>query len=253
MKKVLSILFTLVGACFAVLILFSSPTTAQILFEDNFSRAAVSEKKWAFLQGKWSVKGGALKQDAQDAKTIAVISDDFWDDTWNEYVFEVTAKKFRGKNGVRIFWRINDDMQPAPGRDDPDQLLLDSPIKGRLGEAKSRIKFWWEIGWENKESFVVTDVRGVAPRKKGTETKHKMGNDPVQIKIVNQGNLMTLFFNGEMVFDGKDLNGNKKGRVGVGTLGATAEFDNVFVSGLKGRSVEPGDKLTTSWGLLKTR
>ena len=64
---------------------------------------------------------------------------------------------------------------------------------------------------------------------------------------------MTLFFNGEMVFDGKDLNGNKGGRVGVGTLGATAEFDNVFVSGLRGRSVEPGDKLATSWGLLKTR
>ena len=253
MKKVLSIPFNLVGVCFVVLILSASPATAQILFEDNFSRAAVSEKKWAFLQGKWSVKGGALKQDAQDAKTIAVISDDFWDDAWSEYIFEVTARKFRGKNGVRIFWRINDDMQPAPGRDDPKQLLLDNPIKGRLAEKKSRIKFWWEIGWENKESFVVTDVRGVAPAKKGTETKHKMGNDPVQIKIVNQGNLMTLFFDGEMVFDGKDLNGNKGGRVGVGTLGATAEFDNVFVSGLRGRSVEPGDKLTTSWGLLKTR
>ena len=167
MKKVLSIPFNLVGVCFVVLILSASPATAQILFEDNFSRAAVSEKKWAFLQGKWSVKGGALKQDAQDAKTIAVISDDFWDDAWSEYIFEVTARKFRGKNGVRIFWRINDDMQPAPGRDDPKQLLLDSPIKGRLAEKKSRIKFWWEIGWENKESFVVTDVRGVAPRKRG--------------------------------------------------------------------------------------
>ena len=136
MKKVLSIPFNLVGVCFVVLILSASPATAQILFEDNFSRAAVSEKKWAFLQGKWSVKGGALKQDAQDAKTIAVISDDFWDDAWSEYIFEVTARKFRGKNGVRIFWRINDDMQPAPGRDDPKQLLLDNPIKGRLAEKK---------------------------------------------------------------------------------------------------------------------
>ena len=80
-----------------------------------------------------------------------------------------------------------------------------------------------------------------------------MGGEPVQIKIVNQGNLMTLFFNGEMVFDGKDLNGNKKGRVGVGTFGATAEFDDVFVTGLRGRSVEPGGKLATSWGLVKTR
>ena len=251
MRKVLSIPFNRVGVCFAVLILFSSPAAAQILFDDNFAKAAASEKKWAFLQGKWSVKGGTLKQDSQDEETIAVISDDFWDDTWSEYIFEVSAKRFRGKNGVRIFWRINDDMQPGPGRG--AGFLLKTPVKGRLADKKSRIKFWWEIGWESKESFVIADVRGVATRKKGTETRDKMGNDFVQVKIVNQGNLMTLFLNGKMIFDGKDLNGNKGGRVGVGTKGATAEFDNVFVTGLKGRSVEPGGKLATSWGLVKTR
>ena len=251
MKTFLSALFTLAFGGVVMLTIACLPAPAQILFEDNFAKAAVSEKKWAFLQGKWTVQGGALKQDAQDAKTIAVISDDFWDDTWSEYIFEVTAKKFRGKNGVRIFWRINDDLQPGPGRG--QGFMLKTPVKGRLAKQQSRIKFWWEIGWDNKESFIITDVRGVAPRKKGSETKHKMGNDPVQVKIVNQGNLMTLFFNGEMVFDGKDLNGNKGGRVGVGTMGSTAEFDDVFVTGLKGRSVEPGGKLTTSWGLVKTR
>ena len=251
MKTFLSALFTLAFGGVMMLTIACLPATAQILFEDNFAKAATSEKKWAFLQGKWTVKGGALKQDAPDDETIAVISDDFWDDTWNEYIFEVTAKKFRGKNGVRIFWRINDDMQPGPGRG--AGFMLKTPVKGRLADEKSRIKFWWEISWDNKESFVIADVRGVAKRKKGTETRHKMGNDPVQIKIVNQGNLMTLFFNGEMIFDGKDLNGNKKGRVGVGTKGATAEFDNVFITGLKGRSVEPGGKLATSWGLVKAR
>ncbi len=251
MKAFLSALFTLAFGGAVMLTIVCSPSTAQILFEDNFSKGKASEAKWAFLQGDWKVQGGALKQNDPDSGTIAVISDDFWDDTWSEYIFEVTARKFRGKNGVRIFWRINDNMQPAPGRDDPKQLLLDKPVKGRLAEEQSRIKFWWEIGWENKSSFVVSDVRGVAPTKKGTETKHKMGNEPVHVKIINQGNLMTLFLDGEMIFDGKDLNGNKGGRVGVGTLGTTAEFDNVFVTGLRGRSVEPGDKLTTTWGSLK--
>ena len=251
MKAFLSTLFTLAFGGAMMLTIVCLPATAQILFQDDFSKAATSEKKWAFLQGKWTVKGSALKQDAPDDETVAVISDDFWDDTWSEYIFEVTARKFRGKNGVRIFWRINDDMQPAPGRG--AGFLLTTPVKGRLAEKKSRIKFWWEIGWDNKESFVIADVRGVAARKKGTETRHKMGNDPVQIKIVNQGNLMTLFLDGEMVFDGKDLNGNKGGRVGVGTKGVTAEFDNAFVTGLRGRSVEPGDKLTTTWGSLKAR
>ena len=112
MKTFLSTLFTLAFGGAMMLTIVCLPATAQILFQDDFSKAATSEKKWAFLQGKWTVKGSALKQDAPDDETVAVISDDFWDDTWSEYIFEVTARKFRGKNGVRIFWRINDDMQP---------------------------------------------------------------------------------------------------------------------------------------------
>ena len=253
MKKVLSISSNLIGVCFIVVILFSSPATAQVLFDDNFSKPNRSEEKWAFLQGGWDVQGGALNQKQADGRTIAVISDDFWDDTWNEYIFEVTAKKLRGGNGVRIFWRINDDMQPGPGRDDVRSFTLDGPVKGRLANEKSRIKLWWEIGWENKASFVLRDLRGITSIKDGTETKHKLGNEPVHVKIVNQGSIMQLFLNDELIYDGKDINGNKKGRVGVGTEAAIASFDDVFVTGLKGRSVEPGDKLTTSWGLLKTR
>ena len=169
MKKVLSIPYNLVGACFVVLLLLASPATAQVLFEDNFSKPNRSEDKWAFLQGGWDVQQGELRQNNPEGRTIAVVSDDFWDDTWNEYIFEVTAKKLRGGNGVRIFWRINDDMQPAPGRDDPvNNYCLMVPIKGRLAETKkSRIKLWWEIGWENKGSFVVAGpVRGVAPASK---------------------------------------------------------------------------------------
>ena len=253
MKRQLSIPRNLVGACFVALILLAAPATGQVLFEDNFAKANQSEEKWAFLQGGWAVQGGALTQNQADGRTIAVVSDAFWDDTWNEYIFEVTAKKLRGSNGVRIFWRINDDLQPGPGRDDARSFTLDGPVKGRLADEKARIKFWWELGWANKESYVLRDLRGVTSIKDGTETKHKLGREPVHVKIVNQGSVMQLFLDGEMIFDGKDINGNKKGRVGVGTEGTVASFDDVFVTGLKGRSVEPGDKLTTSWGLVKTR
>ena len=253
MKKVLSIPFELVGACSVVFILLTSPATAQVLFEDNFSKPNRSMEKWAFLQGGWDIQGGSLKQNQPDGRTIAVISDDFWDDTWNEYIFEVTARKLRGANGVRIFWRINDDLQPGPGRDDARSFTLDGPVKGRLAEEKSRIKLWWEIGWENSSSYVLRDLRGITSIKDGTETKHKLGRDGVHVKIVNQGSVMQLFLDNELIFDGKDINGNKKGRVGVGTEATIAEFDDVFISGLKGRSVEPGDKLTTTWGSLKVR
>ena len=98
-----------------------------------------------------------------------------------------------------------------------------------------------------------TYLRGITDIKKGTETKHRIGRDDLHIKILNQGLFIQLFLDDELIFEGKDINGSKGGRVGVGTEGTTAVFDNVFVTGLKGRSVEPGDKLTTSWGLLKTR
>ena len=253
MKKVLSIPFNLVGVCFIVLILSSSPVLAQVLFEDNFSKPNRSAEKWTFLQGAWEIQNGALQQGQADGRTIAVISDDFWDDTWNEYVFEVTARKLRGANGVRIFWRIKDDLQPGPGRDDARSFTLDGPVKGRLADEKSRIKFWWEIGWENKSSFVLRDVRGITDIKKGTESNHKLGREDLHIKIVNEGLLIQLFFDDKLIFEGKDINGSKGGRVGVGTEGTTAVFDDVFVTGLKGRSVEPGNKLTTTWGSLKAR
>ncbi len=253
MKKILTVPFNLMSACFIVLVLFASSATAQILFEDNFAKANRTAEKWAFLQGGWEVKGGELTQNNPEGRTIAVVSDAFWDDTWNEYIFELTARKLRGANGARIFWRINDDLQPGPGRDDARSFTLDGPVKGRLADEKSRIKFWWEIGWENSSSYVLRDLRGVTNIKDGTETKHKLGREPVHIKIVNQGSIIQLFLDNEMIFDGKDINGNKKGRVGVGTEATVASFDDVFVTGLKGRSVEPGGKLTTSWGMLKTR
>lgn len=253
MKKVLSMSFNYVSAFLIPFVLLCSTATAQILFEDNFAKPNQSMQKWAFLQGGWEVQGGALQQGQADGRTIAVVSDDFWDDTWNEYIFELTAKKLRGANGVRIFWRIKDDLQPGPGRDDARSLTLAGPVKGRLADEKSRIKFWWEIGWENKDSFLLRDLRGVTDIKKGTETKHKLGREPVHIKIVNQGSIIQLFLDDDMIFDGKDINGNKGGRVGVGTEATVASFDNVFVTGLKGRSVEPGNKLTTTWGMLKKR
>ena len=253
MKKVLSIPWNLVGGCFVVLLLLASPATAQILFEDNFSKPNRTAEKWSFLQGAWEVQGGALQQGQADGRTIAVISDDFWDDAWNEYIFELNARKLRGGNGVRIFWRIKDDLQPGPGRDDARSFTLGAPVKGRLAEEKARIKFWWEIGWENKSSFVIRDVRGITDIKKGTESNHKLGREDLHIKILNQGLFIQLFLNDELIFEGKDINGSNGGRVGVGTEGTTAAFDDVFVTGLKGRSVEPGGKLTTSWGLVKTR
>ena len=49
MKTFLSTLFTLAFGGAMMLTIVCLPATAQILFQDDFSKAATSEKKWAFL------------------------------------------------------------------------------------------------------------------------------------------------------------------------------------------------------------
>ena len=66
MKEVLSIPYNFVGVCLVALIALASPATAQILFEDNFSKPNRTAEQWTFLQGAWEVQGGALQQGQAD-------------------------------------------------------------------------------------------------------------------------------------------------------------------------------------------
>lgn len=269
MKRVLSMSFNLVGVCLIAFLLLCTTATAKILFEDNFRNAASSEKNWIFAAGDWKIQGGKMTQgEAAANRAIAIISDEAWpeefdigDNLLNQYIFEVTVKKLRGDNGVLIFWRIRDDMKNQVGRECGDGFnnslcLGEAGVPGRLEEiGKSRIKFWWDIGREDKTSVLVRDLRGIAKDKDGTETKHKLTkNKEVRVKIENDVNLIKLYLDDELVHEGKDINGgNKGGRVALGTHGTVVAFSDVVITDLKGQGVEPGDKITTTWGSLKTR
>ena len=39
----------------------------------------------------------------------------------------------------------------------------------------------------------------------------------------------------------------------LGTHGTVVAFSDVLLTDLKGEGVQPGDKITTTWGSLKTR
>ena len=129
-------------------------------------------------------------------------------------------------------------------------------VKGRLEEiGKGRIKLWWDIGREGKASFLVRDVNGIAKDKKGMETKHKLAKSKeTRVRIESDAIFVKMFLDDELVWEGKEINGaNKGGRIGLGTHATAVEFSDFVITDLVGQGVEPGGKVTTTWGSLKTR
>ena len=264
MKRSLSSLFTLVLASVMMCLFLSSSASAKILFEDTFKNAERSKNNWVFAVGDWKVQGGKMTQGAAQGRSMAYMSDTAWTEEFEamtQYIFEVTVKKLRGDNGALIFWRIRDDMKNQVGRECGDGFnssfcLGEAGAEGRLEDiGKGRIKLWWDLGRDGQASFLVRDVNGLAKDRNGTESKHKLTkNKEHRIRIENDAILVKMFFDDELVWEGKEINGaNKGGRIALGTHATSVEFTDFVLTDLKGQGVEPGGKLTTSWGLVKTR
>lgn len=264
MKKVLLFLFTPVFPSVMVCLLVSPTATAKIFFEDNFKNAERSKNNWVFAVGDWKVQGGKMTQGAVQGRSMAYMSDTAWTEEFEEmtqYIFEVTVKKLRGDNGALIFWRIRDDMKNQVGRECGDGFnnsfcLGEAGAKGRLEKiGKGRIKLWWDIGREGTTSVLVRDVNGLAKDRNGTDSKHKLAkNKETKVRIENDAILVKMFLNDELVWEGKEINGaNKGGRIALGTHATAVEFSDFVITDLKGQGVEPGGKITTTWGSLKTR
>ena len=115
--------------------------------------------------------------------------------------------------------------------------------RGRLKDiGKGRIKLWWDLGREGKTSVLVRDINGLAKDRNGTDSKHKLTkNKEHRIRIENDAILVKMFFDGELVWEGKEINGaNKGGRIALGTHATAVEFSDFVITDLKGQSVEPG-------------
>ena len=268
MKKVLLSLFTLVFASVIMCLLLSPTATAKILFEDNFKNAEKSKNNWVFAAGDWKVQGGALTQGAVQDRTMAFMSDKAWPEEYDtketaltQYIVEVTVKKLRGDNGALVFWRLRDDMKVQVGREcgggfNSSFCLGDAGAGGRLEDiGRGRIKLWWDLGREGKSSFLVRDVNGIAKDVAASESKHKLSkNKEHRIRIENDEKFVKLFIDDQMVWEGKIIQGaTTGGRIALGTHATAVEFSDFVVTDLKGQGVQPGGKITTTWGSLKTR
>lgn len=119
---------------------------AQLYFEDNFDNANESKKKWVPLWGTWEFKDKEYHQLLNDENCISIVADDYWDEDWVEYTYEVSANKISGAEAFLIMFRLQGEMNPR------NKNLEDPPpsMKG-----KELFEYWWNLGgWGNSVSRI---------------------------------------------------------------------------------------------------
>lgn len=216
---------------------------SQLYFEDNFDNTNESKKKWVPLWGDWEFKDKEYHQKKNDDNCMSIVADDFWNEEWNEYTYEVRGNKISGAEGFLIMFRCQGTMDPR-GRN-----LEEHPARMK---GKQQLQYWWNLGgWGNSVSRIEVWVAGA--HRLEAESPHTIDtNKWYNIKIVNTPKSYTLFINDEEVEEIADDTKDGKGRVGIATWRTLAKYDDVMVYGPDGPlPVNPKGKVATTWGFLK--
>jgi hypothetical protein len=230
--------------CIAIgLLMILTIANAQTYFSDNFDTDE-SEQKWHPLFGQWEFNDDEYHQLMNAVNCMSVVSDDFWNDDWNEYTFEVKGNKIGGAEGFLIMFRCMGIMQNRG-------VALEDP-PARMEADGVNLEYWWNLGgWGNTRSQVES-----WGGKAGANSNHTINTDEwYDIKIVNTPTSYALYLNDEEVAVVDDTAQDGRGRVGLATWSTTARFDDVIVYGPDGPSaeaVEPVDKVTTTWASIKS-
>jgi hypothetical protein len=231
--------------CIAIgLLMIFTIANAQTYFLDNFDNADESEQKWHPLFGQWEFNDDEYHQLMNAVNCMSVISDDFWNDDWNDYTFEVKGNKIGGAEGFLIMFRCMGIMQNRG-------VALEDP-PSRMEADGTNLEYWWNLGgWGNTRSQVES-----WGGKAGANTNHTINTDEwYDIKIINTPTNYTLYLNDEEVAVVDDTTQDGRGRVGLATWSTTARFDDVIVYGPDGPSAEavmPVDKMAVTWASIKS-
>lgn len=240
--KMIRIFTVAISFAFGIAVL----ATAQTYFEDNFDDPKESEKKWVDLWGTWEFQDDEYHQTQQVPNAMSFVADEFWDDAWNDYTFEVNGMRTAGAEGFLIMFRSQGTMQPR------GQALRDHPP--RMEKLKPSLEYWWNLGgWGNTRSGVERWIDGVRIEQGFVEGHSIDLNEWYDIKIVNTPTDYTVILNDEELANVKDNTEDGVGRIGLATWSTAARYDNVLVYGPDGPSqpVDRSGKITTTWGNIK--
>lgn len=245
----------------SILILPRLTQAQKILFEDNFDKSRDKLNgtgKWHTVSGAWAIKNGKLVQNQRNGKNLILVSDDHWDEEWNDYWFYSTIHLAAGQSPLLI-WRFHSDEGAGFGGKEA--------LPHRMQQSLRRHVIYWELNKDGKRSVVTRHIRHIVKEFEKTETKTKIDKGVAYwIKIENHPKGYRFFLTtdgaaavagnyGPVLVDVKDFNISGEGRIGFGTLEAVIEVDNVYVTEPEKNpfAVEVQGKLTATWGLLKSR
>ena len=216
---------TIVGCCFLILV-------ASFAFagEQSWSFEADADE-WTPANGAWSVEDGTYKLAQGGRAEHSLVGEVGWED----YTVEAKVRLDAG-NWAGVVFRAQSEMEyyvyylNVP--DNKTELW-----RHKTGEWNSRDKIG-ELAGAN-----ITIANG----------------EWFDMQVVVEGNLMKLWINGETQGELADETGAgyPAGQIGVWAWETGASFDDVKVFGDEviggGTSVEPQDKLATTWGHIKQR
>jgi len=213
---------------------------AQTYFEDNFDGPNKSKKKWVDIYGQWEFKDKEYHQLQNAVNCMSVVSDEYWDESWNEYTYEVRGNKISGAEGFLIMFRCMGKMQPR------GVVLRDHPPRM---EKQPSLEYWWNLGgWGNTRSQVES-WGGRA----GAHSNHIIEQDKwYNIKIINTPKDYTVILDGKEVGKVDDPTQDGHGRIGLATWSTLARYDDVIVYGPEGpKGVDRNGKASTTWAYIK--
>ena len=182
---------------------------------------------WEVANGDWAIKGGIYQLERGGKAEHSLVGEEKWDD----YTVEAKIRMDEGNWGGLIF-RAQSEMEYYV-------YYLNIP------NNKS------ELWRHNKGAW---DTRNAINSNIGAAGKLKIENEEwYDVKVVVEGDLFQLHINGELQGEQTDST-YKTGMIGVWGWETGVSFDDVMITGdnvIDTLSVDPNQKLATTWGRLK--
>ena len=158
--------------------------------------------------GQWKKEGDAIVQNGLDVDQRLT----FGDSGWTDFEYTVEAKKTSGREGFLILFRVKNDKE-----------------------------FYWVNlgGWQNERHGI--ERRNADQSRQGGIGRHPNGSIETgkwyKIRVRCEGTKIEVFLDDEKILEVDDPDGPKHGQCGIGTWSTQAEFRNIEVKSLDGKTL----------------
>ena len=188
--------------------------------------------------GKWAVKGGIFQvEGTANAMHANYVEDET--KTWENYTVEARVRPAKTGNTrwAGIVFRAQPDLHEYY------VYYMNTP--------NNTTEFWMHKkgAWDSRQAFVGKGNKDSNnPAKGGIKIAQDKWHD---MKVVCSGSKFSFYFDGKLQCEYEDKT-YKTGGVGVWSWAGPSSFDNLKVTGEVIAAVDPQEKLTATWGSLKT-